>query len=466
MSRGKDLMKNTGILMVAKISTQVVSFLLLPLYTALLTTQEYGRIDIYTSLSMIVIPFLTLQVEMALFRFFITEKDRFQRKEVVSCSYALILSVISITALIYVLVSGLLSLQYRWLLLAYYVSQAMSSVFLQTCRAKGDNVGYGVSSFISSALAVGLNVLFVAVFQWKVEGILTATVLAQTCSCVYALLRTKIYELVDFRAFRVERCKELLEYAVPLVFNQVASWAVNNSNRLIIVAHLGEGANGIFSVASKFSNIIGTFFNVYNVAWTENIVRSMADSDGERYISKAFNLSISAYMALTTGVLNLLPFVFHMLVNETYNDAYLHVPMLLIGMLFSGMSANVGSIYVAYKKTTEVTLTTALAGVCNVAVHFVLLRKLGLFAASIATLVSFVALFIYRVAFVKKFFRLKCWEAKTTLQFGALIISWIAFSVRNTVLILLGLMLNILCIVIVFFPFRDAIKNIFRKGKF
>ena len=82
MSRGKELVKNTGILLTAKISRQIVSFLL-PLYTALLTTEEYGHVDVYMSLAMIVIPFLTLQVEMALFRFFITNKEQSKRQEIV-----------------------------------------------------------------------------------------------------------------------------------------------------------------------------------------------------------------------------------------------------------------------------------------------------------------------------------------------------------------------------------------------
>ena len=67
MSRGKDLVKNTGILFVAKTSTQVVSFFLLPLYTALLSTKEYGQLDIYYSLVMILMPVITLQLEQAIF---------------------------------------------------------------------------------------------------------------------------------------------------------------------------------------------------------------------------------------------------------------------------------------------------------------------------------------------------------------------------------------------------------------
>lgn len=107
MSRGKDLLKNTGILIVAKISTQFVSFLLLPLYTALLSTTEYGEIDIYTSLVMIVVPFLTLQLEMGMFRFFITEKSNTNRCKIISTTFTISFFTVVVASDIYAVIATL-----------------------------------------------------------------------------------------------------------------------------------------------------------------------------------------------------------------------------------------------------------------------------------------------------------------------------------------------------------------------
>lgn len=75
MSQGKELAKNTGILFIGKISTQFVSFLLLPLYTAKLSTEQYGTLDLYTTIASILMPILSLQLEQAIFRYFITAED-------------------------------------------------------------------------------------------------------------------------------------------------------------------------------------------------------------------------------------------------------------------------------------------------------------------------------------------------------------------------------------------------------
>ena len=64
----KALFKNTGIIAIGQISTKIVNFLLLPLYTALLTTQEYGLVDILSTYSALIVVIVGLQINQAVFR--------------------------------------------------------------------------------------------------------------------------------------------------------------------------------------------------------------------------------------------------------------------------------------------------------------------------------------------------------------------------------------------------------------
>lgn len=463
MSRGKDLIKNTGILMIAKISTQFVSFILLPLYTALLTTSEYGEIDIYTSLTMIVIPFLTLQLEMGLFRFFITEKSEGCKKQIISTSFSIIASILIFASLVYSCLAIALNLKYGQYIYFYYISMTISIVLLQVCRAYGDSVAYGTASFISSALAVCLNVLFIAGLHWKVEGILLSSTLAQTMSAVYILARTRVFRYFDVKCFNWEIGKRLLGYSVPLVFNQISSWTINYSDRLIILTAWGTSANGIYSLANKFSNITNTFFNVFNVAWTENVVRCMADKDSTEYINRMFVLIYNLYFAVITGIVNLLPFMFNIMVNKNYNDAYGHIPILLLATFFSGIAATIGSVYIAYSKTKEVSITTIAVGVCNIVVHLFLLKTCGLYAASISTLVSFALLFLYRYIFVRKFFHLQISVKVTVPQIIIYLVAWGAYYSERWVLIAVGLVLNLIYIRYIFINNKNMIKDMIRN---
>ena len=70
----KALFKNTGIIAIGQISTKIVNFLLLPLYTALLTTQEYGLVDILSTYSALIVVIVVLQINQAVFMFLVTNR--------------------------------------------------------------------------------------------------------------------------------------------------------------------------------------------------------------------------------------------------------------------------------------------------------------------------------------------------------------------------------------------------------
>lgn len=446
MPRGKELIKNTGILFIGKVSTQVVNFLLIPFYTTLLSTGEYGEIDIYASLAMIVVPFLTLQLEMGMFRFFIESNSDKEKKEIVSTSLFLIAKILIVASIAYWLGTYVFQIRYKREIYGYYLVISISSLLLQMCRADGNNIAYGVASFLISSLTVVFNVVFIFGFRLNVKGVLIATILSNIISSVYMVCTVHIGRYIHGESISKAYAKRLLRYSVPLVFNQISSWIINYSDRIIILFFWGTATNGIYSLANKFSNIISTFFGVYNLAWSENVIRCKNDPDSLDYIRRIFELTFKLYLILITGVINLLPFIFLLLVNGNYILAYGHIPILLLAMFFSGMAAMVGSIYIAYGKTIEVSITTVSAGLCNIVIHLILLGHCKLYAASISTLVSFILLFVYRCIFVKRFLKFKFEMRKVFLQIMIYGFSWIAYFCNNRIMVVFGLLTNLLCV--------------------
>ena len=462
MSRMGSLLKNTGILLIAKISTQIVNFFLLPLYTSLLTTDEYGRVDIYTTLQMILIPFITLQIEMAFFRFFISEQEC-NKKKIATTSGRILLFSYLLNTILYLLVLAFFHIEYPFLLYFYYLSLSFSTVLLQVCRAFGDNTGYGIGAFICSALSIILNVVFIVFCGYRTNGILLATVIAHALGSGFMLLRTKVYKYIERGAYTKDYRNKLLNYSVPLIFNQIASWTINYSDRIIILGYLGEGINGIYSAANKFSGITNTFFGVYNIAWTENIIRTMNDKDSNDYISTVFSLSIVIYAQIITIIINLLPFTFSFLIKNDFVSSYYHIPILLLSMLFSGIAALLGSIYIAYNKTKEVSITTIIAGIINVLVHLLLIHSCQLFAASVSTLVAFLTLFLYRMIRIKRIIHLQLQIKKYGYQLIILFFSIVAYYNRNIIICLFAILCNCVYSIYLFQNHKQVLRDMLRK---
>ena len=81
MKRGKELLENTAIIGIGNFSTKILSFLLLPVYTSLLSTSDYGLYDLFITISTFLVPCITLLMDESMFRFLIdcnTEDDKRQ----------------------------------------------------------------------------------------------------------------------------------------------------------------------------------------------------------------------------------------------------------------------------------------------------------------------------------------------------------------------------------------------------
>ena len=81
LSRGKELIKNTAIVAVGKVCTKFLSFFLLPFYTAVLSTEEYGTVDMVTTYSGILVILLTLQFEQGVFRYLIESRSNEEKQK-------------------------------------------------------------------------------------------------------------------------------------------------------------------------------------------------------------------------------------------------------------------------------------------------------------------------------------------------------------------------------------------------
>ena len=93
------------------------------------------------------------------------------------------------------------------------------SVLLQIPRGLGDNVTYAAGSCISGSLNVILNVIFIAVLNWRVEGMLFATILAQGLAAVYIIFKLKIWKYIKISLFEKEKFIKLLKFSAPLIPN-------------------------------------------------------------------------------------------------------------------------------------------------------------------------------------------------------------------------------------------------------
>ena len=183
-------------------------------------------------------------------------------------------------------------------------------------------------------------------------------------------------------------------------------WIVDTSDRSVISIILGLSQNGIYSAANKFSNVFTTLYTMFNLTWTESAAININLEDKDQYFSKILDVTIRFFGALALGIIAFLPFVFKILINEKFGEAYYQIPILMLGTMFNVLVAFMGSIYVAKKITKEIAKTSIFAAIINIGVNLALIKHIGLYAASISTLIAYFSMFVYRYIDSKKYIKL------------------------------------------------------------
>ena len=404
MNKKKELAKNTIIIFLGKVCTQLISFLLLPLYTSYLITEEYGFVDLVTTYVTLIVPIITMELEMSVFRYLVDcRKDKDEKKRVFSNNFIILLASLGIFIVLYLIVSCFWKFDYRYLILFDIVICTFSGNFLQIARGVGKTIDYAISCIITGVSTILLNILLIVVFKLGAFGMITSMAVANGLGAVYLFIRLKMWQYIDFKKKDKKLIKEMYKYSIPLVPNGISWWIVNVSDRTIITAILGAAANGIYAVSNKFPTILSSLLGIFNLSWSESAALHINSPDRDEFFSDVCNTMTKLFTCLGVGMIAVMPFVFPLLVNHSYDEAFYYIPILVLGSVFNVVICLYSAVYIAKKMTKQVAMTSIIGAVINLVVNLVLIRYIGLFAAALSTAISYFVMMMYRHFDLKKY---------------------------------------------------------------
>ena len=461
MGRNKEFAKNTALLFIGKFATQFISFFLLPLYTRRLITSDYGYVDLIQTYISLFVPILILRIDSAVFRFLIDKRndEKGKKKEISN-----ILFILSITTLIAISISAILlylfKIKYFIYVLINIVVLMVSNVFLQILRGLGKNKEYSIGSIITGSTTLLLNVLLILKYNFNASSILISSSVANIICIIYIIFVARLFKYINFKEVDKKEIKNILGYSIPMIPNSLSWWIVNVSDRTIISSFLGTAINGIYAVSCKFSNILNSVFMIFNMSWQETASLHINDEDKEDFFSSIINNLLFLFASMSLFIVVVLPFIFNFVIGNDYLSSYKYIPILLYTNIWSVLIGLIGGIYVAKKQTKQIANTTIISAIINLIVHFALIKFIGLYAACISTLVSYVAMGIYRYFDCKKLVNIK-------ININKSIIFTMVFIGSSALYLINNLYLNIINVLVITLYLLYLNKNIlFELPKF
>lgn len=400
----KRLLINTALIAFGNLGAKLISFLLLPLYTSILTTSDYGIYDFIITISTFLTPVVSLSLYESLFRFLIEAKqkdDNKKVKNVISCSIILTIICEIIYFVISIIIFWISKINYIPILTLYVISGILYLFSISLLRGIGQLKFYALYSGIKNALQVLLSYISVAKLNLGINGLLFATIITSFGISIAIFIHFKLWEYISIRKENFKMAKDLVKYSLPLVPDSVGTTIVGMADRIVVKGVLGNSENGIYSIAHKFPSMIEVIYHFFMTAWNESASRVYESSKENQekikeYYQELYKFTQRFIIGAVLGLLAVMPLLFKVLIKGDYIRAFEYIPILLIAQLLNCIANFYSGILIANKDTRKIAKSTLIAAGINVILNISLVFFLGMYGVLIGTLISNIALVLIR----------------------------------------------------------------------
>lgn len=404
----KSLIINVGLFTIGSFGSKILSFFLVPLYTAVLSTTEYGSVDLITSTASLLTPILLLSIFDATLRFGM-DPD-YKKEDVLSTSINITIkgTLILFAGVLIVWSTHLFAISgiYLLFLCIYFILGAESQIFNLYLRAKDQASTIAISGILCTLITCVSNIVLLVVFKWGIIGYMVSNTIGVLVQNTYQLFIGKIYKDIRFRNY-TNLSKPMIKYSMPLIANTISWWINNASDRYILTFLRGVAENGVYSVAYKIPTILSMFQNIFYNAWSISAIAEFDENDSDGFIGN--NYSIYSFISLTVCSAMLLTNIplASFLYKGDYFVAWKCVPFLLMGTVFSGISQFEGSLFAATRNTKSVAKTTVIGAAVNTFFNFIFIYFIGAIGAALATLLGYLTTWALRTKYLQDFIKMK-----------------------------------------------------------
>lgn len=450
----KKLLKNTTFLFISSFSSKVLIFLLVPLYTSVLSTQEYGIYDLLYSVIQLVTPIFTLNIMESIFRFSIEESNNKKQTFTIGIKYivnSIVLIVVIACILNYMYDIEFLGdyLIYSILLYSIYVIHDMIIQFTRGLDKVKDISIAGVIETISMIL---LNILFLIVLRRGLRGYFMAMILSLSVPTIFLIIKNRLWQFVEFTKEIIKISdyeKQMIMYSLPLIFISL-SWYINNvADRITVSVISGVEANGIYSISYKIPAILNALQSIFVQAWQISAIKEYKSESKDEFYTKTYNACQIIMVMFCSILIMLTKIIAKVLFAKEFYSAWEYVPILLIYIVFNTLSGTVGAIFSAAKDTKKLAMSGIVGAIINILLNIILVYKYNAMGAAIATLISSIVIWAMRMIATREYIKLKIDYKSDIVQYIMLIIQSICMMKIKSIILCYTVQLFFIVILVI-----------------
>jgi len=427
------LIKNSIIYTIGNISPQIISYLLLPIYTRYLTPSDYGIISAMAALQTVLLIIFTLCLERSIYRLYFDYPGIDSKRNFLGTIFlSYILYAFFITIALFIL-HKYISLIYKSInFFPYYSYTILTTYFtlfsllpLIYFQVTENARGYVLTSFGQFLLQIGLIIWFVVGQKGGAEGQIKARFLA-------AILMTPIYTYITLKCINLNLKKDILKsalkFSLPMVPSLISAWILNLSNRIFIEKFISLTDVGIYSLGHQLGTAAvaiggGIYFAYVPYFYKTANDTTTTDEHKKSKLSQSHNL----YILILLSIVFIVSLFYRELVlyflDKRYLDSYYIARLIAYSYFFSSITSIASLSITQVKKTKQDMLIAVSMALLNLLLNWWLIPLYGMPGAIISSFITFTTAYVITYNYSKKCYFIPVkWNTIGPIIFFSLII--------------------------------------------
>lgn len=380
-----------------------ISFITVPIFTRLMTTEQFGVFSVYNSWYSILSIVMTLNLSAGVYNNCLTKYSG-QRAQATSALQGLSTTVTAVMFVIYLaninFWNQLLHLSTLFVVLMFIENLFTPAYLFWTAEKRYDYkyIGIVIITLIISVGSPIVGIVAVLCTEYKTEARVLSFALIQA---IVGL----IFYIYNFQKGRKFFQKEYwlfaLRFNIPLIPHYLSMTVLNQADRIMISQMVSDSAAAVYSIAYSVSNIMSIITSSINnsfIPYTYKVLK-VGEYHKLRENSNALLLFICVFSILTMAFG---PEVILIMGGKEYYDAIWVIPPVAASVFFTFLYPLFANIEFYFEKTMGIMVASCIGAVTNIVLNYYFIGLFGYYAAGYTTLVCYILFDIFHYIFQKR----------------------------------------------------------------
>lgn len=388
--------KSTLWFVICNVLQRGISLISTPIFTRLLTTEQYGVYSVYQSWYSIIAVFATLNLYCGVFNNGLTKYPE-DRSGFTSAMQGLSTTVTLVLAVVYLLGMRFWNKMFQLdtiFILLIFIELLFVPAFQFWSVGKRYEYKYhglvAITLFISIASPI-VGIISVLCTKYKAEARVFSYVLIQVVVgivlYIHNMRKGKVFYSKKYWNFA-------LAFNLPLIPHYLSQIVLQQADRVMINSMVGTGAAAIYSVAYTLSTLMIIVTTAIDNSFVPFIYQHLKTKNYAP-IKKVINVLLVFVGVCCLGVSLFGPELISLLASQAYVDARWIIPSVSASVYFIFLYNVFGNVEFYFECTQFTMVASCIAALLNVILNYVYIEKYGYIAAGYTTLICYV---VYSVA--------------------------------------------------------------------